>query len=232
MSDGAPKRRLAVLVDGAPMPDAEALAFWDRFSLWMEEHRGDLAGFAAREGFASVHPGVDGDRPVLRASKQAAQRPYASVKEGEITRQAAAVDPALARALLANRIGDGAIPPKTRGKSVSKVGHGPTMCGPGACYSSPSTWHQPASTSPTPPIRLPARSCWTPRVSADESSWRPKASDARDRGPLPSASERNTSPHSMEAPPAASSKCRASEPPCSSRAWTSADASRSSAPES
>ena len=81
MSDGAPKRRLAVLVDGAPMPEAEALAFWDRFSLWMEEHRGDLAGFAAREGFASVHPGVDGDRPVLRASKQAAQRPYASVKE-------------------------------------------------------------------------------------------------------------------------------------------------------
>ncbi|MDB4937881.1 MAG: hypothetical protein JWP87_4853 [Labilithrix sp.] len=73
-------RRLSVLVDGAPMAEAEALAFWDRFSAWMEEHRGDLAGFAAQEGFASVHPGVDGDRPVLRASKTAGQRPYVAVR--------------------------------------------------------------------------------------------------------------------------------------------------------
>ena len=73
---------LAVLVDGAPLPEAEAIALWDRFSAWMEEHRGDLKGFAAQEGFASVHPGVDGDRPVLRASKSAEQRPYAAVKAG------------------------------------------------------------------------------------------------------------------------------------------------------
>ena len=79
---GAP-RRLAVLVDGAALPEAEALALWDRFSAWMEEHRGDLKGFAAQEGFASVHPGVDGDRPVLRASKTAEQRPYAAVKAGD-----------------------------------------------------------------------------------------------------------------------------------------------------
>ena len=72
-------RRLAVLVDGAPLPEAEAIALWDRFSHWMEEHRGDLAGFATQEGYASVHPGVDGDRPVLRASKTAGQRPYAPV---------------------------------------------------------------------------------------------------------------------------------------------------------
>jgi hypothetical protein len=76
-------RRLAVLVDGTPMPEPEALAFWERFSTWMEEHRGDLAGFAAQEGFASVHPGVDGDRPVLRASKTAGQRPYAPVRSGQ-----------------------------------------------------------------------------------------------------------------------------------------------------
>jgi hypothetical protein len=68
-----------VLVDGKPIPEEEALAFWDRFSTWMEEHRGDLAGFAAKEGYASVHPGVEGDKPVLRASKSAEQRPYASV---------------------------------------------------------------------------------------------------------------------------------------------------------
>jgi hypothetical protein len=71
--------RLAVLVDGIPMPEEEARAFWERFSAWMEEHRGDLAGFAAREGFASVHPGVDAGRPVLRASRSAAQRAYAPV---------------------------------------------------------------------------------------------------------------------------------------------------------
>ena len=74
-----PPRRLGVLVDGTPMPEPEALSFWERFSDWMEEHRGDLAGFAAQEGFASVHPGVDGDRPILRLSRTAGQRPYAPV---------------------------------------------------------------------------------------------------------------------------------------------------------
>lgn len=62
------------------MPEAEALSFWERFSDWMEDHRGDLAGFAAQEGYASVHPGVLGDKPVLRASKTASQQPYAPVR--------------------------------------------------------------------------------------------------------------------------------------------------------
>lgn len=73
---------LGVSVDGVPMAEAEARAFWERFSAWMDEHRGDLAGFAAKEGFASVHPGVDGGRPVLRASRSASQKPYAPVREG------------------------------------------------------------------------------------------------------------------------------------------------------
>jgi len=76
----ADPRRLAVLVDGTPMVEKEALALWERFSAWMEEHRGDLAGFAVQEGYASVHPGVDGDQPVLRASRTAGQRPYAAVR--------------------------------------------------------------------------------------------------------------------------------------------------------
>lgn len=71
---------LAVLVDGAPLDEDEARAVWERFSAWMEEHRGDLAGFAAQEGFASVRPDVDGGRPVLRASHSDAQVPYAPVK--------------------------------------------------------------------------------------------------------------------------------------------------------
>lgn len=71
---------LAVYVDGAALPEAEARAFWQRFSDFMEDNRGDLAGFAAKEGFVSVHPGVENGRPVLYASRSAAQRPYASVQ--------------------------------------------------------------------------------------------------------------------------------------------------------
>ncbi len=67
---------LTVLVDGAPMPEADARALWERFSTWMDEHPGDLGGFAKQEGFASVHPGVERGRPVLRASKKDPQRPY------------------------------------------------------------------------------------------------------------------------------------------------------------
>lgn len=77
----ATRRDLAVLVDGAPMPAAEAVAFWERFSAWMDERKGDLGGFAAQEGYASVHPGVDGGRPVLRVSKTAAQQPYGPVRD-------------------------------------------------------------------------------------------------------------------------------------------------------
>jgi hypothetical protein len=64
------------LVDGTPLPDVEALAFWKRFSAWMEEHRGDLPGFARAEGFASVHPEMHGGEPVLVASRTEPQRPY------------------------------------------------------------------------------------------------------------------------------------------------------------
>ena len=94
-------RRLCVLVDGAPLPESEALALWERFSTWMEEHRGDLAGFAAQEGYASVHPGVDGDRPILEASKSAGQRPYAPVRGG------------------------GDMPPQSSGGSSARHGGGP-----------------------------------------------------------------------------------------------------------
>ena len=74
---GAPKKQnLAVIVDGTPLPTEEARLFWERFSNWMEDHQGDLAGFAAKEGFASVHPGVEKGSPVLRVSKTQAQRPY------------------------------------------------------------------------------------------------------------------------------------------------------------
>ena len=77
---------LAVLIDGVALPEDEARAMWERFSAWMEEHRGDLAGFAKQEGFASAHPGVDNGKPVLLLSREAAQRPYAPVAQDESSR--------------------------------------------------------------------------------------------------------------------------------------------------
>ena len=75
------KSRLGVTIDGERLPDDEARALWERFSDWMEDHRGDLAGFAAAEGLASIHPGVDGGLPVLLGSKtDTAQRPYAPAR--------------------------------------------------------------------------------------------------------------------------------------------------------
>jgi len=53
---GAPRSRLAVVVDGVAMGDDDARTFWVRFSQYMDSHQGDLAGFAASEGFASVVP--------------------------------------------------------------------------------------------------------------------------------------------------------------------------------
>lgn len=74
---------LAVKVDGVALSENEARAMWERFSDWMEEHRGDLAGFAKKEGFVSAHPGVDNGKPVLLLSREAAQRPYTAVRGDE-----------------------------------------------------------------------------------------------------------------------------------------------------
>jgi hypothetical protein len=67
---------LRVLVDGEPLPAEEGLAFWKRFSVWMDEHPGDLAGFAKSESLASVHPEMHSGAPILVASRDAPQRPY------------------------------------------------------------------------------------------------------------------------------------------------------------
>ena len=69
---------LGVIVDGEPLPKEEAVAFWKRFSVWMDEHPGDLGGFASSEGYASVTPEMHSGAPVLVASRTAAQKPYTS----------------------------------------------------------------------------------------------------------------------------------------------------------
>ena len=73
---------LRVLVDGVALSDEDGRAFWGRFSAYMEEHKGDLAGFAKQEGYASVHPSLQGGHPVLLASRSAPQGVYRAVDKG------------------------------------------------------------------------------------------------------------------------------------------------------
>jgi hypothetical protein len=70
---------LRAVVDGVALSEPDAAALWKRFSAHMEEHKGDLAGFAAQEGFASVHPAMDAGGPLLVASRTSPQKPYAPV---------------------------------------------------------------------------------------------------------------------------------------------------------
>ena len=59
------KARLAVEIDGAALSDDEARAIWEAFSAWMDDHRGDMAGFARERGYASVEPTYRRGRAVL-----------------------------------------------------------------------------------------------------------------------------------------------------------------------
>jgi hypothetical protein len=79
-------KALAVVVDGVSLGDEEARALWARFSAHMEAHKGDLAGFAKSEGFASVHPEMHDGRAVLVASKDAPQRAYGNAPVLDQTR--------------------------------------------------------------------------------------------------------------------------------------------------
>ena len=59
-----------VLVDGKALDESDARALWTRFSSHMDEHRGDLAGFAKKEGFVSIRPESRGGKAVLVASRK------------------------------------------------------------------------------------------------------------------------------------------------------------------
>ena len=69
---------LSVLVDGVALSEADARAFWDRFSRYMDDHPRDLVGFAKSEGLASVHPQMGASGAMLVASRTAPQQPYAN----------------------------------------------------------------------------------------------------------------------------------------------------------
>jgi hypothetical protein len=57
--------RLAVLVDGVALPEEEARELWTKFSQHMDEHQGDMAGFAKLCGYARVAPEARNGQAVL-----------------------------------------------------------------------------------------------------------------------------------------------------------------------
>jgi hypothetical protein len=78
--------KLTVIVDGKPMPDEEARAFWTRFSDHMEANKGDLAGFAKAEGFVSVRPAMGPEGAQLVVSRTAGQEPYGNARSSSGSR--------------------------------------------------------------------------------------------------------------------------------------------------
>lgn len=73
----SPATTLAASIDGVLLPDEEARAFWTRFSRHMDEHRGDMAGFARQNGYVSVAPAFENGRAVLvaRTTEAPPQKP-------------------------------------------------------------------------------------------------------------------------------------------------------------
>jgi hypothetical protein len=57
--------RLAAVVDGAPLDPEAARALWTEFSAHMDEHRGDMSGFATKKGWKSVAPEYQRGKAVL-----------------------------------------------------------------------------------------------------------------------------------------------------------------------
>lgn len=70
MNPMSQESRLVVIVDNRALPDDEARAIWVRFSLWMDEHRGDMDGFAKQEGFVVARPETREGKAVLVLSSK------------------------------------------------------------------------------------------------------------------------------------------------------------------
>jgi hypothetical protein len=58
---------LAAIVDGTALSSEAARDLWKRFSDYMGEHRGDIAGFAKNNGFIRVGPEYRNGKAVLVA---------------------------------------------------------------------------------------------------------------------------------------------------------------------
>ncbi len=70
--------RLSALVDGAALDAEAARALWTEFSAHMDEHKGDMAGFARKKGWQSVAPEFRQGKAVLVVQTGAAPAKPAS----------------------------------------------------------------------------------------------------------------------------------------------------------
>jgi hypothetical protein len=108
---------MRALRDGQALEPEDARELWAHFSAWMDEHPGDLAGFAAALGVTSVRPALDNGGAVLVVSTTEAQAAYAN---------AASLGPAAAKGKKREK---GAAPakagaPKSKGKQASAPSKG------------------------------------------------------------------------------------------------------------
>ncbi|UQA59588.1 hypothetical protein [Polyangium aurulentum] len=67
MTDAPKPGNLAALVDGKPLPEEEARDLWKRFSEHMGDNKGDMEGFAKKNGYTAISPEFRGGRAVLVA---------------------------------------------------------------------------------------------------------------------------------------------------------------------
>jgi hypothetical protein len=67
VTDAPKPGNLAALVDGAPLPEDEARELWKRFSEHMGENKGDMEGFARKNGYTAIAPEFRDGRAVLVA---------------------------------------------------------------------------------------------------------------------------------------------------------------------
>ena len=82
MSDQKP--RLAAEIDGVPLPEDKAREIWTKFSEHMDEHRGDMTGFAKLHGYARVSPEARRGQAVLVIqTTEGAARPQPARPPGE-----------------------------------------------------------------------------------------------------------------------------------------------------
>jgi hypothetical protein len=62
---------MVAVIDGVALADAEGEALWKAFSAHMDEHRGDMAGFAKARGFREVKPEYRHGQAVLVITRTA-----------------------------------------------------------------------------------------------------------------------------------------------------------------
>jgi hypothetical protein len=99
--------------DGEALEQDEARELWAHFSAWMDEHPGDLAGFASALGVTSVRPALDAKGAVLVVSTTEAQTAYGhAARLGGPAAKAAKREKGAAP--------PGAVTPKSKGNPGSK----------------------------------------------------------------------------------------------------------------